>query len=140
MGKGLLGKKLGMIQVFDENRRLVPVTVIEAGPCGIVQVKQAKPDGYEAVQIGFQEIHERKLSKPQIGHLKKAGNRFWRYLKEVQFEGESQVGSLIDVGIFSEGEAIDVLGEGRSRVSLSGIILLVVLPRMVLCFIGLQDL
>lgn len=115
MLKGLLGKKLGMIQVFDEDRRLVPVTVIEAGPCGIVQIKQVNSDGYEAVQIGFKEIQERKLTKPQVGHLKKAGNRFWRYLKEVQSDGESQVGSLVSVNLFSEGESIDVLGISKGK-------------------------
>ena len=115
MVKGLLGKKLGMIQVFDENRRLVPVTVIEAGPCGVVQVKTMSSDGYEAVQIGFREIPERKMTKPQVGHMKKAGDRLWRYQKEVQSQGESQVGSLVKVDIFSEGESIDVQGVSKGK-------------------------
>jgi large subunit ribosomal protein L3 len=115
MVKGLLGKKLGMIQIFDEGRRLVPVTVIEAGPCGIVQVKKMSSDGYEAVQIGFRDVPERKLTKPQIGHLKKTGNRLWRHLKEVRSEGESQVGSLVNVDIFSEGELIDVQGVSKGK-------------------------
>jgi large subunit ribosomal protein L3 len=115
MVKGLLGKKLGMIQVFDEGRRLVPVTVIEAGPCGIVQVKKMSSDGYEAVQIGFRDVPERKLTKPQVGHLKKTGNRLWRHLKEVRSEGESQVGSLVNVDIFSEGELIDVQGVSKGK-------------------------
>ena len=115
MVKGLLGKKLGMIQVFDEDRRLIPVTVIEAGPCGIVQVKKKSSDGYEAVQIGFRDVSERKMTKPQVGHLKKAGSRLWRYLKEVQSDGESQVGSLVNVDIFSEGDSIDVQGVSKGK-------------------------
>jgi large subunit ribosomal protein L3 len=115
MVKGLLGKKLGMIQVFDEGRRLVAVTVIEAGPCGIVQVKKNGSDGYEGVQIGFRDVPERKLTKPQVGHLKKAGNRLWRHLKEVGSEGEGQVGSLVKVDIFSEGEMIDVQGVSKGK-------------------------
>jgi large subunit ribosomal protein L3 len=115
MVKGLLGKKLGMIQVFDEDRRLVPVTVIEAGPCGIVQVKKMSSDGYEAVQIGFKDVPERKLTKPQVGHLKKTGTRLWRHLKEVRSEGESQVNSLVHVDIFSEGELIDVQGISKGK-------------------------
>lgn len=115
MVKGMLGKKLGMMQVFNDDRRLIPVTVIEAGPCGVVQVKKRGSDGYEAVQIGFQEIPDRKLKKPQIGHQKKAGNKLWRHLKEVGSDGEPQSGSLIHVDIFSEGEAIDVQGISKGK-------------------------
>jgi len=115
MVKGLLGKKLGMIQVFDEGRRLIPVTVIEGGPCGIVQVKKMNSDGYEAVQIGFREVSERKVTKPQVGHFKKAGNRLWRYLGEFKSDGELQVGSLVGVDIFSEGESIDVQGVSKGK-------------------------
>ena len=115
MVKGLLGKKLGMIQVFDESRRLVPVTVIEAGPCGIVQAKEKSSDGYEAIQIGFREIPERKMTKPEVGHIKKTGDRLWRYLKEVQSNGETQVGSLVKVDIFSEGDSIDVQGVSKGK-------------------------
>lgn len=115
MVKGMLGKKLGMMQVFSDDRRLIPVTVIEAGPCGVVQVKKRNSDGYEAVQIGFQEIPDRKLNKPQIGHQKKSGNRLWRHLKEVGSDGEPQPGSLIHVDIFSEGEIIDVQGISKGK-------------------------
>jgi len=115
MVKGLIGKKLGMIQVFDEGRRLVPVTVIEAGPCGIVQLKKKTTDGYEAVQIGFREVPERKLTKPQLGHLKKSGGKVWRHLKEFALDGEAQVGSLVDVNIFSEGESINVQGVSKGK-------------------------
>ncbi|PJA77769.1 MAG: 50S ribosomal protein L3 [Nitrospirae bacterium CG_4_9_14_3_um_filter_51_5] len=115
MVKGLIGKKLGMIQVFDEGRRLIPVTVIEAGPCGIVQIKKNSTDGYESVQIGFREIPERKMTKPQLGHLKKAGNKVWRHLREFASEGEEDVGSLVDVNIFSEGESINVQGVSKGK-------------------------
>jgi large subunit ribosomal protein L3 len=115
MVNGLLGKKLGMIQVFDEDRRLIPVTVVEAGPCGIVQVKKINTDGYTAVQIGFREVPERKVTKPKIGHLKKAGDRLWRYLREVKFDGEVQAGSLVKVDVFSKGESIDVQGISKGK-------------------------
>ena len=84
MIKGLLGKKIGMIQVFDDARRLVPVTVIEAGPCGIVQIKGKSRDGYDAVQVGFCECPERKLNKPKLGHLKKSNSRSWRDRKSTR--------------------------------------------------------
>ncbi|MBA3614062.1 MAG: 50S ribosomal protein L3 [Nitrospirales bacterium] len=115
MVKGLIGKKLGMIQVFDGERRLIPVTVIEAGPCGIVQLKKKNTDGYEAVQIGFGEVPERKQTKPQLGHLKKAGNKVWRHLREFASAGEAQVGSLLDVNLFSEGESINVQGISKGK-------------------------
>jgi large subunit ribosomal protein L3 len=115
MVNGLLGKKLGMIQVFDEDRRLIPVTVIEAGPCGIVQVKKKNTDGYAAVQIGFREVPERKVTKPQIGHLKKSGDRIWRYLKEFKSDAEVQPGSFVKVDIFSKGESIDVQGTSKGK-------------------------
>jgi large subunit ribosomal protein L3 len=115
MVKGLIGKKLGMIQVFDEGRRLVPVTVVEAGPCGIVQLKQKNTDGYDAVQIGFGEVPERKQTKPQLGHLKKAGNKVWRHLREFCTDGGEQVGSLVSVNLFSEGESINVQGVSKGK-------------------------
>ena len=115
MVKGLIGKKLGMIQVFDEERRLIPVTVIEAGPCGIVQLKKKNIDGYDAVQIGFWEVSERKQTKPQLGHLKKAGNKVWRHLKEFPSSGETQVGAVVDVSLFSEGESINVRGISKGK-------------------------
>ena len=115
MVKGLIGKKLGMIQVFDKERRLIPVTVIEAGPCGIVQVKKKSTDGYDAVQVGFDEVPEGKRTKPQLGHLKKAGNKIWRHLKEFRSVGEAQVGAQVDVNLFSEGESINVQGVSKGK-------------------------
>ncbi len=115
MVNGLIGKKLGMIQVFNESRCLIPVTVVEAGPCGVVQIKEAGRDGYEAVQIGFQEVQERKLTKAQVGHLKKANDKRWRYLREFKSSGSPEVGALVTVEIFSKGEQVDVRGISKGK-------------------------
>jgi len=115
MVNGLMGKKLGMIQVFDEARCLVPVTVVEVGPCGIVQIKEKGRDGYGAVQVGTQEVAERKLSKAQIGHLKKVSDKRWRHLKEFQSTGKAEVGALITVDLFSKGEQVNVQGVSKGK-------------------------
>ena len=115
MVNGLLGKKIGMIQVFDEDRRLVPVTVIEAGPAGVVQVKENARDGYQAVQVGFVETAERKLNKPQIGHLKKGGAKLWKYLKEFQATGSVDPSSSVTVEIFSKGDPVNVQGTSKGK-------------------------
>jgi large subunit ribosomal protein L3 len=115
MINGLLGKKIGMIQVFDDARRLIPVTVIEAGPCGIVQLKGKSCDGYEAVQVGYCEVPERKLSKPKLGHLRKAGSRYWRHLREFQSDGNPSAGDVVTVGIFSEGDPVNVQGVSKGK-------------------------
>lgn len=112
---GLLGKKIGMIQVFDEGRRLVPVTVIEAGPCGVVQLKGKSRDGYDGVQVGFGEVPERKLNKPSLGHLRKAGSRNWRHLREFAVTGEVEVGALISVEMFSKGDSVNVRGVSKGK-------------------------
>ncbi len=115
MVNGLLGKKLGMIQVFDESRRLIPVTVVEAGPCGIVQIKEKNRDGYEAVQVGFQEVAERKLTKAQLGHLKKANEKRWRHLKEFKAVGKPELGALLTVDLFSKGDQVNVQGVSKGK-------------------------
>ena len=115
MLKGLLGKKVGMLQVFDEARRLVPVTVIEVGPCGIVQIKENGRDGYEAVQVGFQEVPERKLNKPELGHLRKTDGRRWKYLKEFQSDGKVELGALVTVELFSKGEQVNIQGVSKGK-------------------------
>lgn len=115
MVKGLLGKKIGMIQVFDEARCLVPVTVIEAGPCGIVQIKDKRRDGYEAVQLGFQEVVERKLNKPELGHLKKVDGRNWKYLKEFQSVGKAELGEVVTVELFSKGDHVNIQGVSKGK-------------------------
>lgn len=110
-----MGKKIGMLQVFDETRCLIPVTAIDVGPCGVVQVKDGGRDGYEAVQIGFQEIPERKLNKPKLGHLKKANARNWKYLREFQADGKMELGALVTVDLFSKGEEVNVQGVSKGK-------------------------
>ena len=109
--KGILGKKLGMSQVFDPDTGVMTaVTVIEAGPCPVVQVRTSDVDGYDAIQLAFEEVAERKLSKPEVGHLAKAGVAPHRHL--VEFRGESglSVGETVTVEAFEPGEAIKVAG------------------------------
>jgi large subunit ribosomal protein L3 len=109
--KGILGKKLGMTQVFDpETGRVTPVTVIEAGPCPVVAVRTADVDGYDAVQLAFEPVAERKLSKPEVGHLKKAGAGPHRHLVEVRGESGLTVGETVTVESFEPGERIKVAG------------------------------
>ena len=86
MVKGIIGKKIGMTQIFDEKGNVIPVTVIEAGPCVVAQKKTVETDGYDAVQLGFMDIAERKLSKAEAGHLKKAGVSMKKHLKEFRLE------------------------------------------------------
>jgi large subunit ribosomal protein L3 len=109
--KGILGKKLGMSQVFDpDTGAMTAVTVIEAGPCPVVQVKTTDVDGYDAVQLAFDAVAERKLSKPEIGHLKKAGVGPHRHLVELRGESVLTVGETVTVESFEPGEAIKVSG------------------------------
>ena len=109
--KGILGRKLGMTQVFDpESGQVTPVTVIQAGPCPVVQVKTVETDGYEAVQIAYEPVVERKLSKPEIGHLAKAGAAPHRHLVELRGQSELQVGETVTVEAFEPGDAVKVAG------------------------------
>ncbi|HEX8750015.1 MAG TPA: 50S ribosomal protein L3 [Nitrospira sp.] len=114
MTNGLLGKKLGMTQMLDETR-LTPVTVIEAGPCRVVQVKTKERDGYEAVQLAFGEVKDRKLSKAQLGHLKKHEISANRVLKEFQKAGEIAVGQTVKADIFKKGDWVDVIGVSKGK-------------------------
>jgi len=114
MTNGLLGKKLGMTQIFDDNR-LTPVTVIEAGPCRVVTVKTKDRDGYEAVQLSFGEVKERKLSKGEAGHLKKNGIPATRVLREFKAEGAVSVGDTITAGLFKKGDWVDVIGVSKGK-------------------------
>lgn len=107
--KGILGTKLGMTQVFDETRA-VPVTVIKAGPCVVAQIKTEERDGYDAVQLAFEEVAERKISKPELGHLKKAGFGPHRHVVEVRGETDLAVGTTVTVDAFEPGDAIKVSG------------------------------
>jgi large subunit ribosomal protein L3 len=109
--KGILGRKLGMTQVFDpETGRMTPVTVIEAGPCPVVQVKTVDTDGYDAVQLAFDAVAERKISKPERGHLEKAGASPHRHLVEVRGHSGLAVGETVTVESFEPGDRIKVSG------------------------------
>jgi len=114
MTNGLLGKKLGMTQMLDETR-LTPVTVIEAGPCRVVLVKTKEHDGYEAVQLAFGEVKDRKLSKARLGHLKKHEVPASRVLKEFQKAGEVVVGQTVKADIFKKGDWVDVIGVSKGK-------------------------
>jgi large subunit ribosomal protein L3 len=114
--KGIVGRKLGMTQVFDEETGIVtPVTVIQAGPCPVVQVKTLDTDGYEAVQLAFDEVPERKVTQPRLGHLEKAGVAAHRHLVEMRGPSELTVGESITVEAFEPGEAIKVAGIGIGK-------------------------
>lgn len=117
MMKGLLGKKLGMTQIFDEDGTVVPITIIEAGPCYITQKKTAEKDGYNAIQVGFGEARENKLKKPIAGHLKKSGAPAVKYLREfhVSDPNEYEEGQAIDVSIFKVGDKVDVTGTSKGK-------------------------
>jgi large subunit ribosomal protein L3 len=115
--KGILGRKLGMTQVFDEGDRVVPVTVIEAGPCRVVQLKTPERDGYGAVQLSFGETQPRRLSKPELGHLQAAGAPAARYLVELRVDDLSgfEVGQVVKADVFEAGERIDVTGISKGK-------------------------
>jgi len=114
MTNGLIGKKLGMTQVFDESR-LVPVTVIEAGPCRVVSVKTKERDQYEAVQLSFGEVKERRLSKSELGHLTKNQAPASRVLKEFPKVGDVTAGQSVTVDIFKKGDWVDVIGVSKGK-------------------------
>jgi large subunit ribosomal protein L3 len=111
---GILGKKLGMTQIYMEDGKACPVTVVEAGPCCVLQVKTLDNDGYEAVKIGFSEVRERKVNKPLLGNFKKAGVKPYRLLREFAMGG-LQVGEFITVERFTKGETISVSGISKGK-------------------------
>ena len=115
--KAIIGKKVGMSQIFDENGHVIPVTVIEAGPCVVVQKKTSEKEGYEAVQLGFEDIAERKLTKPEKGHLDKAGVAPKKYLREFDLENASElnVGDIVKADTFKEGDFVDVTGISKGH-------------------------
>ncbi len=117
MKKGIIGKKLGMTQIFADNGAAIPVTVIEAGPCFVVQKKTAEVDGYDAVQLGFQDIREKLVNKPSAGHFKKAGVSAKRHLKEFRLENaaEMNVGDVVAADTFAAGDKVDITGITKGR-------------------------
>ena len=117
MQKGIIGKKIGMTQIFDEKGRVIPVTVVEAGPCVVTQKKTVEKDGYEAVQVGFGDLKANKVTKPLKGHFDKGGVAPKRILKEFRFDNteEYQVGDLIKADAFSNGEKVDVTGTSKGK-------------------------
>lgn len=117
MKKGILGKKLGMTQIFAADGKIVPVTVVEAGPCVVVQKKTTDSEGYDAVQVGFDTIKEKLVNKPQKGHFAKHNVRNTRYLREFRLEDIQalNVGDEIKADIFAEGELVDVSGISRGK-------------------------
>lgn len=112
MKKGLIGKKIGMTQVFAEDGRRIPVTVVEAGPCVVLQKKTVEKDGYNALQVGFFAVETAKATRPQVGHAKAAGKGTFRYLKEFKLDECNQyaVGDVIGADVFAPGDIIDVTG------------------------------
>ena len=117
MTTGILGKKLGMSQVFDTEGKVIPVTVIEAGPCTVIQRKTARTDGYDAVQIGFRQTKAAKVGKPMLGHFQRAGKGAFSALQEIRVEAAEplDIGAEIKVDIFKEGDVVDVMGHSKGR-------------------------
>ncbi len=117
MSIGILGRKLGMTRIFNSDGTAVPCTVIQAGPCPVIQVKDQEQDGYTALQLGFDAVPERKLSKPELGHVNKAGKGSYRHLREFRLDetGEYAVGQDITVAIFTPGEVVKVTGTSKGK-------------------------
>jgi len=117
MEKAIIGKKVGMTQIFDEAGKVIPVTVIEAGPCTVVQKKTVEKDGYAAVQLGYQDVAAKKLTKPEQGHLKKAGDALKKNLKEFKLANcdALNVGDVVTADVFAEGDRIDVTGTSKGH-------------------------
>ncbi|MEW6487717.1 MAG: 50S ribosomal protein L3 [Thermodesulfobacteriota bacterium] len=117
MAKGLLGRKLGMTQVFVGGEELIPVTVVEAGPCTVIQKKTRDTDGYDAIQIGFEEVKAHRVTRPALGHFKKAGSGALRLLREIRVDNAAdyEVGQVLKVDMFQPGDRIDVIGVSKGK-------------------------
>jgi large subunit ribosomal protein L3 len=115
--KGILGRKLGMAQIFDDNGEVIPVTIIEAGPCFVTQKKTLEKDGYTAIQVGFEETKPKRLTKGQIGHLQKSDLPLVRHLRELRLSNvdDYEVGQRLTVAMFEAGECVDVVGTSKGR-------------------------
>ena len=116
MAKGILGKKVGMTQYFTDDGTLVPVTVVEAGPCVVVQIKTEEKDGYQSVKLGFENVDERKLNKPELGQFKKHDLEPKKHVKEIRdFDEDLQAGDEVTVEMFEAGEKVDVTGRSKGQ-------------------------
>ncbi len=117
MKKAIMAKKIGMTQIFTEDGRLIPVTVLEAGPCSVVQKKTMENDGYEAIQVGFLDQREKLANKPKKGHFEKAGVSVKKYLKEFRLEDAAnyEIGAEIKADIFATGDRVDVSGVSKGK-------------------------
>ena len=117
MEKAIIGKKVGMTQIFDADGKVIPVTVIAAGPCTVVQKKTEEKDGYTAVQLGYEDVAEKKLTKPELGHLKKAGVAPKKVLKEFKLSkaADMKVGDEVKADVFAEGDRVDVTGISKGK-------------------------
>ena len=123
MNKAIIGRKLGMTQLFSESGKVIPVTVIEAGPCPVVQIKTVEKDGYSAIKLGFNEVAEKELNKPELGLFKKTGINPQKVLKEFRIDGAEKfaVGNVITCDTFTAGDKIDVSGVSKGH-GFSGVI------------------
>jgi len=117
MAKGLIGRKLGMTQVFVGGEELIPVTVVQAGPCTVIQKRTRDVDGYDAIQIGFEEVKPHRANKPTLGHFKKASSAPLRILREIRVENveEYEVGQVLKADLFSPGDRVDVVGVSKGK-------------------------
>ena len=115
MKKAILGKKLGMTQMFAADGTLVPVTVVQAGPCPVTQVKTVEHDGYKAIQVGFMPIREKLVTKPRLGQFKRAGLEAHRYIKELKLDDNYEVGQVITAEMFEAGDMIDVTAKSKGK-------------------------
>ncbi|MGI6336195.1 MAG: 50S ribosomal protein L3 [Clostridiales bacterium] len=117
MKKAIIGRKVGMTQIFTDEGKVIPVTVIEAGPCVVVQKKQADRDGYDSVQLGFAEVAEKKLTRPELGHIKKAGVAPMKELHEFRLEDAASmnVGDVLKASTFAVGDCVDVTGISKGK-------------------------
>jgi len=114
---GLIGKKIGMTQIFDDKGNVIPVTVIQAGPCRVIHRKSKEKHGYEAIQIGFEEVDEKKVSKPMLGHFKKHNSPAYKYLREFRLKLYTDVkeGEVFDVSMFEENELLKITGTSKGK-------------------------
>ena len=117
MKKAILGTKVGMTQMFREDGTMIPVTVVLAGPCPVVQKKTVEHDGYEAIQVAFKPVREKLVTKPEMGHLKKAGVGAYRYVREFKLDDTAsyEVGQVISADVFANGDKVDVVGTSKGK-------------------------